>query len=70
MKVTLRRVHKTTVGVVKQEVLNILRVSVALVIPHAKSMRRIISSTVACLAVSYFSHFFHKWHDFRRKKCY
>jgi len=29
------------------------RVSVAMVIQHAKSMRRIISSSVACLAVPY-----------------
>jgi hypothetical protein len=32
------------------------RVSVALVIQHAKRMRRIILSSVACLAVLYFSH--------------
>ena len=32
-------------------------VSVALVIQHAKRMRRIILSSVACLAVPYFSHY-------------
>jgi hypothetical protein len=30
-------------------------------------MRRIILSSVACLAISYFSTFFHKLHDFQKE---
>ena len=42
-------------------------VFVALVIQHAKRVRRILLSFVACLVLPYFSRLFHKRHNFREK---
>jgi len=42
-------------------------VSVALVIQHAKRMGRIITSSVACLVLQYFSTLSQKRYDFRKK---
>jgi len=39
----------------------------ALVIQHAKRLNPIIVRRVACLAVPYFSTYFHKWHFFRKR---
>ena len=50
-----------TVGITYSECM-----SVALVIQHAKRMRRIVLF-VTCLVVPYFSTLSHKWHDFRGK---
>jgi hypothetical protein len=44
-----------------------VRVSVALLIQHAKRMRSIILCSVGCQALKYFSTLSHKRQDFRKK---
>ena len=41
--------------------------SVALLMQHAKRMRRFILLSVTCLALPYVSTLFHKLYDFRKK---
>jgi hypothetical protein len=66
--ITLRRIGITSVAVQKQ--LNITYSEcafVVLVIQHAKCMRRIILSFVACLDLPYFSTLSHTQYDCRKK---
>ena len=62
----LWHVGVTTLALQKQCVTYFKCVSVALFIQHAKRMRRIILSFVACSALSYISTLPHKRHDFRK----
>jgi len=63
--VRLRRVRLTIVLKEKQQVLHFL--GLALLIRHAKRMRRIMLSSGDCLTLLYISTLYHKWHDFRKK---
>jgi hypothetical protein len=56
--VTLRRVRAAIVAVEKEHVVYVC----TLIIQHAKRMRRLIMSSVACLA-PYYSTSFHKRYD-------
>ena len=63
---TLRRVSLTIAAMEKQLSITYSEcTSVALVIQHAKRMRRIILSSVTCLALQNFHRFSHKRQDFR-----
>jgi hypothetical protein len=67
--VTLRHIRVTIAAVEKLEVLHILSVCahiLALVIRHAKSMCRIILTSVACQTLPYFSKVSHERHDFQK----
>ena len=45
-----------------------MTVSVTLLIMLAKRMHHTIFSSMACLALSYFSTLPYEWHDFRKKE--
>jgi hypothetical protein len=55
--VTFRHVRATIRIVEKQQLLYIMSVFVALVIQHAKRLRRVKSSSVMCPALQYSSHY-------------
>jgi hypothetical protein len=66
--VTWRPVRETIVAVeIAVSITYSECVSVALVIQHAKRMRRVILSSVACLTLQHFPTLSHKCRDFRKK---
>jgi hypothetical protein len=64
--VTLRSVRKTTVALEKQLISDTECAFVALFIQHAKRMRRIILSSVACPVVQFISSLSDKRQNFRK----
>jgi hypothetical protein len=65
--VTMRHVCATTFTLQKQSVLQLLSVCILdLVIQHAKGIRHIILSSVACPILQHFSTLPHKRHNFRK----
>jgi hypothetical protein len=68
--VTMRRVRITIVAVEKHSVLNIVCVcTTALVIRHAKRLRHVLVSPVACLALPHFTHYLINGMTFGNKIC-
>jgi hypothetical protein len=67
LNVTLRRLRETIFPVEKQCVTYSEFMFVVLVIQLAKRMRRILSLSVACPNVQYFSTLSHQRHDLKKK---
>jgi len=63
----LGRVRVTTVSVLKQEVSHIIILDLVTLMQISSFLPRIISPSVTCLALPYFSTLSNKWHDFRKK---
>jgi hypothetical protein len=59
---------RVTTDAMKKHCITYSELSVALGIQHTTHMRRIILSSVACLALQHFSTLSHKWHNFQKKK--